>query len=445
MKQSHLSRYLVAMVLGLVVLTGWSTPGLAQSSEDIYSAQELAQMLAPVALYPDALLSQILVAATYPIEVIEAGRWLRRHPSLDDDDLDDALYDQEWDPSVKALCHFPTLLSRMSEHISETTNLGNAFLAQEQDVMEMVQRLRDRAYREGNLTGTRQQDVIIEKEVIIIQPARSRVIYVPYYDPYYVYGHWWYPDYPPYYWGPANVNLGFGVTFSSGISLSFILSSWSYFDWSHHVIYFNPHKRPRFVRKAAVMSPRVWQHESSHRRGVAYRDKHTAQKYGQFPHSSETARRESRGYRTDSDRRSVERYESRTRSESTSAQQETQRNITRQRSESKRSEPSGRHEAIGPQQPDRRSAVQNEPEQNKKRYSQNERKTIQMPTTQVRKPAEQRRVDAPTQRTRKTDETRQGLENVFSRVDDGRSERQSSQRGKASRQRQIKEPMQQRK
>ncbi len=252
MKQPVFFQHTIASLLGLVVLIVLATPAAwAQNSDERYSSQELAQMLAPIALYPDALLSQVLMAATYPIEVIEADRWLLRHPSLDEEELDDALYDKEWDSSVKALCHFPDVLSRMSEKITETTNLGNAFLAQEQEMMEMVQQLRAKAYEEGNLSSTRQQKVVVEKEVIVIEPARSRVVYVPYYDPYYVYGRWWYPDYPPYYWGPANVNLGLGMNFSSRISLSFVLTRWSYFDWHRRVIYHNPKKTPALCPQSA--------------------------------------------------------------------------------------------------------------------------------------------------------------------------------------------------
>jgi hypothetical protein len=173
----------------------------SEASEN-FSREELAQLLAPIALYPDPLLSQILMASTYPIEVIEADRWVSRNPQLQGDALDWALVERDWDPSVKALCHFPSILALMSERIAETTDLGNAFLAQEAEVMAMVQDLRATAYAQGNLTTNAQQTVIVERETIIIEPANPRVIYVPYYDPYYVYGSWWYPAYPPYFWGP---------------------------------------------------------------------------------------------------------------------------------------------------------------------------------------------------------------------------------------------------
>lgn len=434
MKQPVSARHTLAVALLCVAfLTLLIQPARAQDPDELYRSQELAQMLAPIALYPDALLSQVLVAATYPIEVIEADRWLQRHPSLDEDDLDDALYDKEWDPSVKALCHFPDVLSRMSENISETTNLGNAFLAQEQEVMEMVQQLRTRAYQEGNLYSTRQQKVIVQREVIVIEPVRSRVVYVPYYDPYYVYGSWWYPDYPPYYWGPANVRLGFGVSFSSGISLSFVFSNWSYFDWPRHVIYINPHKRPRFVHKPRVTSPQVWKHVPHHRRGVAYRDKFTAQKYGQVPRHSQPSRQETRGYRQEQDR--YQRTWTTQRQTTSPSRDEQQRNLSRQRDEHKRTVEPTRPAVEKQRQPQRRDVNVKPKEEPKTRHNQNVRKTAETSPLKMRRPADDKPVRQREQ-SQSNIQVRQERDDVFGRVDDGRKERQSSQRGKASRQHQ---------
>ncbi|WP_321368238.1 DUF3300 domain-containing protein [uncultured Desulfuromusa sp.] len=272
---------------------------MGQVAGDSYSQQELTQMLAPIALYPDALLSQILMASTYPIEVIEADRWVKVNSHLEGDALDEALYEKNWDPSVQALCHFPSTLARMSEQISETTDLGNAFLAQEADVMTTVQHLREKAYAEGNLYTNKQQKVVVGTESIIIESVYPHMIYVPYYDPYYVYGSWWYPGYLPYYWGPSSVHLGVGISFYPGIRLNFAFGSWSYFDWPRHRIYVNVHKRPRFVRKERVISTHTWRHVPSHRRGVAYRDKRTAQRYGQSPHRSLESRRGTSYYTID--------------------------------------------------------------------------------------------------------------------------------------------------
>jgi hypothetical protein len=280
----------------LTVQTHAQDGGYAAFSEAAYGREELAQMLAPVALYPDALLSQILMAATYPIEVIEADRWVRMNARLKDEALDAALLDKNWDPSVKAICHFPSILALMSERITETTNLGNAFLAQEADVLAMVQELRARAHAQGNLTSTDQQKVIVQKETIIITPADPRIIYVPYYDPLYIYGPWWYPAYRPYYWGPPGVTIGYGISYWPGFYFSFSFGNWSYFDWHRRYIYIDVQHRPRFVRHDRwLIAPGPWQHAPSHRRGVAYRDTSTARKYGQIPQRAREIGRDTRG------------------------------------------------------------------------------------------------------------------------------------------------------
>ena len=292
------------LALGLLIISFFSLPpqSLAQDSDypepsQKYSREELAQMLAPIALYPDALLSQVLMASTYPIEVIEADRWVKRNPKLKGEALDTALLDKDWDPSVKAICHFPSILALMSERISETTNLGNAFLAQEAEVMDMVQELRAKAYAQGNLTTTSQQKVIAQNGTIVIEPADPRVIYVPYYDPFYIYGPWWYPAYPPYYWGPPGVSIGMGISYWPGFYFGFAFGTWSYFDWPHHYIFIDVHKRPRYVRNGLWISkPGRWYHAPVHRRGVAYRDKSTARKYGQYPYRSRDFQRDTRGF-----------------------------------------------------------------------------------------------------------------------------------------------------
>lgn len=262
-------------------------PGQAQdygrpAAAETFSRAELAQMLGPIALYPDRLLSQILMAATYPIEVIEADRWLKKNPGLQGDALDRALLDKEWDVSVRALCHFPAILALMSERIAETTDLGNAFLAQEDEVMEMIQELRAEAHARGNLVNTPQQKVIVERETIVIEPVNPWVLYIPYYDPFLVYGPWWYPAYPPYYWGPPElrIRLGLRLWFWPGIYFRFSWGDWCYFDWPQRTIYLHVHERPRFVRADRwVTTSGRWVHSPVHRRGVAYRDRFTAEKY----------------------------------------------------------------------------------------------------------------------------------------------------------------------
>jgi hypothetical protein len=262
-----------------------------------FSQEELAQMLAPIALYPDALLSQVLMASSYPIEVVEADRWVRKNPGLKGEALDAALLDIDWDPSVKAVCHFPSILALMSERISETTNLGNAFLAQEAEVMDMVQELRAKAYAQNNLATNSRQKVIVENERIIIEPADPKVIYVSYYDPSYVYGPWWYPAYPPYYWGPPGVRIGGGISYWPGFFFGFAFGTWSHFDWHRHYIHMDVDRRPRFVRHEHwIENPGRWVHAPGHRRGVVYRDKSTTLKYGQYPQRPRDFQRDTRDF-----------------------------------------------------------------------------------------------------------------------------------------------------
>ncbi|MRR08175.1 MAG: DUF3300 domain-containing protein, partial [Deltaproteobacteria bacterium] len=152
------------------------------------SQAELEQILAPIALYPDEVLAQILIASTYPLEIVQADRWAKGNSGLKGDKLTAALEKQPWDPSVKSLVNFPQVLSMMSEKIDWTQKLGDAFLAQQEDVMKSVQTLRAKANSAGNLKSTKEQKVIVEKETIIIQPASPEVVYVPTYNPTVVYG-----------------------------------------------------------------------------------------------------------------------------------------------------------------------------------------------------------------------------------------------------------------
>lgn len=207
--------------LFIIFLLAVPMPVMSQDSEEatpsaIFTKEELAQMLAPIALYPDSLLAQILMASTYPLEVIEADRWIKQNPGLTGSSLDEALKNTNWDPSVQSLCYFPTILGMMSEHITQTTTLGNAFLAQQKDVMDMIQELRAKAQEQGNLQPTTEQEIVVDNGDISIEPSNPEVIYVPEYDPLCVYGPWWYPAYPPYFWGPVPISgcLSFFPDFS---------------------------------------------------------------------------------------------------------------------------------------------------------------------------------------------------------------------------------------
>jgi hypothetical protein len=281
-------------VIGLPVLFLLMEPLTlsARAAEGNYSREQLSQMLAPVALYPDALLAQVLMASTYPLEVVEADRWVKKNPLLTGSNLDDALKDKDWDASIKALCHVPTLLALMSERLEETTNLGNAFLAQESEVMGVIQELRHSAYEEGNLSSNDKQNVIFKSDgTIVIESGSPQTVYVPYYDTRYVYGTWLYPAYPPWYWGPPGVAVGVGIYYWPDfyIGFSFGFGYWSYFDWPRRTIIINVHRRPEFFRHDYDWNSHrgSWRHDTHHRRGVVYRDRNTAEKFGQYPKSGQ--------------------------------------------------------------------------------------------------------------------------------------------------------------
>uniref|UniRef100_A0A831XFF8 DUF3300 domain-containing protein n=1 Tax=Geobacter metallireducens TaxID=28232 RepID=A0A831XFF8_GEOME len=265
-----------------------------------FSKEELTQMLAPIALYPDSLVAQVLMASTYPLELVEAERWRRQNMALQGDELDNALKEKPWDPSVKSICHFPDLLFSLSEKLDQTRKLGDAFLAQENEVMATVQELRRKADQQGNLKTTTEQKVIVEREIIRIEPADPRVVYVPVYNPLYVYGPWWYPAYPPYYWyyPPGYGIVGGYIGFAPGIFIGFDLFSWVWFDWPYYRIHVNYVRTGRFhhYHRRSDHGVTIWRHTPYHRRGVAYRDRRTGETYGQKPPRPAPFRPETRGY-----------------------------------------------------------------------------------------------------------------------------------------------------
>jgi len=261
---------------------------------DRFRKEELDQMLAPIALYPDSLIAQILMASTYPLEIVQAERWVEQNKSITGDALADALKEKSWDPSIKSLCHFPDVLFAMSDKLDQTSKLGDAFLSQNDDVMATIQQLRRKAATQGNLNTTKEQKVIHEEDAIRIEPAVRHVVYVPVYDPLYVYGPWWHSAYPPYYWHyPHSVIISGGfITFGPRFFVGIDLFSWSWFDWHRHYIYVDVHKARRFhrFRQKARRFHRFrqrhhsgryfWRHDPVHRRGVAYRNKRTREQFG---------------------------------------------------------------------------------------------------------------------------------------------------------------------
>ncbi|MBZ0168659.1 hypothetical protein MELA_01755 [Candidatus Methylomirabilis lanthanidiphila] len=256
-----------------------SPPPAETPAPPIFQQEELDQLLAPIALYPDALLAQILMASTYPLEVVQAARWVKAYPNVVGPQLEEVMQQQPWDPSVKSLAAFPQVLAMMDANLEWTQKLGEAFLAQQPDVMVTVQTLRIKAQAAGYLQTTPQQTIIAEPQVIRIEPATPRVVYVPIYDPTVVYGPWWYPAYPPYVWYPPGYVVGAGV-FSFGVGLAAGAVLWGGFDWHrHHVTIVNVHNYNTFNRTRIM--DHTWRHDASHRRGVPYRDPGVRQRFGQ--------------------------------------------------------------------------------------------------------------------------------------------------------------------
>jgi len=249
LKQS-LALLLVASTMLATAPTGFAYPANEPTSATpVQSAQQtpeqLQQLVAPIALYPDALVAQILAAATYPDQVVEADRWMQQHPDLKGKQLGDEVDKQPWDPSVKSLVEFPSVLANMDKNLSWTSSLGDAYVNQEQDVMNAVQVMRDRAEKAGNLKSTSQEKVTHEGQTIVVEPADPEIVYVPEYDPWLVYGEpigiWpgWYPYPGLFLAGPGiEFGFGFGIGFFGGFGWGW--HHWGY-DWHHHDIRFDHH------------------------------------------------------------------------------------------------------------------------------------------------------------------------------------------------------------
>ncbi len=272
----------------------------AEEQPYLYSQEQLDSLLAPIALYPDVLLSQILMASTYPLEVVEADRWLKENPSLSGEGLDTALMEKPWDVSVKSLCHFPRVLASMSQDLEETNDLGNAFLSQQDQVMDTIQRLRATAQAEGNLRSNDRERVTVEGQDIAIEPVAPDVVYVPAYDPCWVYGPWWYPACSPlWFWYPDLV-VGVGFFFGPPCFVG-RLDGWSGFRWHRHAIFVNVGKAGGVGRLGVTRmhgGVEIWRHDPLHRRGVAYRSPAVARQFGQMSRPGVEARRSFRGFAT---------------------------------------------------------------------------------------------------------------------------------------------------
>ncbi|WP_157980896.1 DUF3300 domain-containing protein [Pseudidiomarina homiensis] len=263
----------------------------AYAVDGVYQRADLDRMLAPIALYPDSLLSHILIAATYPLEVIQADRWVQQNQRLSSERLLTAADNKDWDPSVKALVATPDVLKRMSEDLEWTQAIGEAFLAQQEDVLASIQVLRDRAYAAGNLRSDERIAVQREREAIRIETVRREYVYVPVYDSRYVYGSWWHHR-PPVYWD----GFGVSVSFGHGIrwTLSYNVPSWYFYSdfyWRNRYVvihHHHYHDRDRDRRhRRDFYRPRPgdgdrWRHDPRHRRNVDYRHRDLVRNPPQF-------------------------------------------------------------------------------------------------------------------------------------------------------------------
>jgi Protein of unknown function (DUF3300) len=261
---------------------------------------QLDSLVAPIALYPDPLLAQTLAASTYPLELLQLQQWLARNPGLKDKALLAAVERQPWDPSIKAMAALPDVVKWLAEDIQWTTDLGNAFLAQEADVMSAVQRMRAKAQANGNLQSTPQQtvetEVVENRQVIVIEQADPQVLYVPSYNPTAVWGASYYP-YPPIYYPPAGYYAGRALAFGAGVAMgSFWGGGWGWnAGWGHNDI--NINRNNTFNRNANISGVRsasgTWQHNAAHRGGAPYRDRATANRYGGTTRGDSLANRQS--------------------------------------------------------------------------------------------------------------------------------------------------------
>jgi hypothetical protein len=257
MNDKYINRIIALVVMVIVILVPvWaqSQDNSESSSAQNFNKEELTQMLAPIALYPDALLSQVLMAASYPFEVVEADRWLAKNPGLNGDALDNALKEKDWDVSVLSLCYYPKVLSMMTENLNWTARLGDAFINQQEEVMDTVQELRAKAYAQGNITTTQEQKVIVEERIIRIETVSPDYMYVPVYDPYVIYGPWWYPAYLPFpIFYPGVAVIGPRIVFSPRVYVGFGVFGWSAFNWrARNVVFVNIDRTKRFNRHVNV-------------------------------------------------------------------------------------------------------------------------------------------------------------------------------------------------
>jgi uncharacterized membrane protein YgcG len=305
----RLDRQILVSLLSLALLFATWPQNLsahqdAQSPEQAAQGQQyiqqtpeqLQQLVAPIALYPDSLVAQILAASTFPEQVVEADRWVQGRPDLKGDALGQAVDQQPWDPSVKALSAFPSVLGNMDKNLSWTSSLGDAYYNQQQDVMDAVQVMRQRAQEAGNLETTEQQTVTTQGSSIVIEPASPEIVYVPAYDPWVVYGGpiaaWpgWYPYPGIWYGGPyLSFGVGFGIGYFGGYGWG-----WHHWgsDWHNRVVI---HDHERYYSRSNTFYNRNNYYRGGDARGGVNRDRGGDRARGNEGNRPPNANAESRG------------------------------------------------------------------------------------------------------------------------------------------------------
>jgi hypothetical protein len=272
----------------------WPPAALVAQDASRIPPEQLDSLVAPIALYPDELLSQTLVASTYPLEIMQLQQWLERNRSLKEKALVDAVSKEPWEPSIQAMAVLPDVVKRLTDDIQWTTDLGNAFLAQQSDVMDAIQRMRQKAQGTGALASNEQQTVetrvVEEKTVVVIEQSDPDVVYVPSYAPEYVYGPAVYP-YPPIYYPsyPAGVVAASAISFGIGVAVGAAWGGggWGWgCGWGNNDI--NINNNNNFIRntnirggdRTNIAGGNKWRHNPQHRGGAPYRDRATAERFG---------------------------------------------------------------------------------------------------------------------------------------------------------------------
>jgi Protein of unknown function (DUF3300) len=294
---------LAAMLIVGSTLMQWESARAADAAA-LIPPDQLDSLVAPIALYPDPLLAQTLAASTYPLEIMQLQQWITKNSGLKDQALVDAVQKQSWDPSIQALAATPEVVKRLADDLQWTTDLGNAFLAQEADVMTAIQRMRAKAVDKKILQSSEQQvvetKVIESKTVVVIEPANPQVVYVPTYSPVVVWGPPVYP-YPPIYYPPppppGSLALSFGIGLAMGAWWGGGGGGWGC-GWGGNNVTINNNNN--FIRNTNIGNGNTnigngnrWQHRAEHRGGAPYRDRATADRFGGAARGDSLANRQS--------------------------------------------------------------------------------------------------------------------------------------------------------